>query len=85
MKQIFAVKDLAVQAFGMPFFVRSKGEAMRSFIDEVNNKGQQNSAIAAHPDDYELYSIGEYEEDAGTITAKIPELIARAKELVTKE
>lgn len=83
MKHIYAVKDLAVQGFGMPFFVRAKGEALRSFQDEVNGRGQPNSAIQAHPEDYELYSIGHYEEEIGTITATHPELIARAKDLVT--
>jgi len=79
MKPIYAVKDLAVQAFGTPFFVRAKGEAMRSFQDEVNKTAD--SAIAAHPEDYELYQLGEYDDQTGTILPQTPELIARAKDL----
>lgn len=86
MKKIYVVKDLAVQAHGLPFFMRSKGEAIRSFQDEVNGRGQDNSAIAAHPEDYELYEIGEYDEENGTIdTNEKNELVARAKDLVTLE
>lgn len=82
MKPIYAVKDLAVQAYGTPFFVRAKGEALRSFQDEANKKDGQ-SAIAAHPEDYELYYIGEYNDESGTISPIVPELIARAKDLIT--
>lgn len=82
MKPIYAVKDLATQAFGNPFTTRAQGEAMRSFIDEANNDPQK-SAIAQHPEDYELYKLGEYDDDTGQITAMEPELIARAKDLIT--
>lgn len=84
MKHIYAVKDLAVQAFGQPFFVRAKGEAIRSFQDEVN-KAPGESAIAAHPEDYELYYIGSYDDQTAQITEtpeRMPELIARAKDLL---
>lgn len=82
MKIYFAVKDLAVQAFGQPFLVRSQGEALRSFQDEVNKTDGQ-SAIAAHPEDYELYKIGEYHDTTGDIVGMTPELVARAKDLLT--
>ena len=83
MKPIYAVKDLATQAFGNPFVTRAQGEAMRSFTDEANADPQK-SAIAQHPDDYELYKLGEYNDDTGEITSIKPELIARAKDLTVK-
>lgn len=82
MKPIYAVKDLAVQAYGQPFFVRAKGEALRSFQDEVNKRDGQ-SSIAQHPEDYELYYIGDWDDLTGEITPHEPELIARAKDLLT--
>lgn len=83
MKVIFAVKDLAVQAFGIPFFVRSKGEAIRSFTDEANGKGSANSAIHAHPEDYELYELGVYDdEDAALVPHQKPIHVVRAKDLL---
>lgn len=84
MKPIYAVKDLAVQAYGTPFFVRAKGEALRSFQDEANKK-DGNSAIAQHPEDYELYYIGDYDDMTGELTATTPVLIARAKDLMRGE
>ncbi|AXH78052.1 MAG: nonstructural protein [Microviridae sp.] len=81
MKPIYAVKDLAVQVFGTPFFVRAKGEAIRSFQDEANNTSSD-SAIAKHPEDYELYILGHYDEQTGQITPCDIELVARAKDLL---
>jgi len=82
MKHYYAVKDLAVQAFGSPFLVRARGEALRSFQDEANRTDGQ-SAVAQHPEDYELYYIGTYDEEHGTLAGQPPELIARAKDLLT--
>nr|QJB19931.1 MAG: nonstructural protein [Microvirus sp.] len=81
---IYAVKDLAVQAYGDPFSVRAKGEAIRSFMDEAN-RTDGNSAIAKHPEDYELYHIANYDENLGEMIAVKSELIARAKDLITQE
>lgn len=87
MKHIYAVKDLAVQAFGQPFFTRSKGEAMRSFQDEANST-DPNSPMAKHPEDYELYYLGTYEDETAKITPGnegVPEYVARAKDLLKGE
>ena len=82
MNLYFAVKDLAVQAFGIPFLVRAQGEALRSFQDEANRTDEK-SAIAQHPEDYELYKIASYDDQTGEIKGHEPELVARAKDLIT--
>lgn len=82
MKHVYAVKDLAIQGFGDCFLVRAPGEAVRSFQDEVN-RSDGKSAVAAHPEDYELYKIGEYDDSQGVLHAlDKPELVARAKDLL---
>ena len=53
----FTVRDVKSEAFMQPFFARSKGEAMRSFSDEVNNPTQ--GLIGKHPSDFVLFMIGE--------------------------
>lgn len=80
--KICAVKDRAVDAFGVPFFVKSAGEAMRSFEDEVNRK---ESPFYAHPDDYDLYRIGEYDDASGLVTGVGPDLLSRGKDVINKE
>jgi len=79
-KPIYAIKDLAVQAFNVPFTARAKGEALRSFIDEVNN---QESQLHKHPEDYELHHIADFDDQTGEIIPKTPELAARAKDVIT--
>lgn len=54
-KVICAVWDAAVESFGQPFFVRSRGEAIRSFQDEVQKPDSQ---LHLHPEDYDLYELG---------------------------
>lgn len=57
--QICVVRDLAIGAFGVPFFVQSVGQAKRSFGDEVN---KPDSPIHQHPEDYELFHLGSYDD-----------------------
>lgn len=78
---ICAVRDRAVDAFGQPFFVRHEGEALRSFADEINRSG---STFGAHPDDYDLYRIGYYDDASGTILpADKPDMLSTGKSLVS--
>lgn len=80
--QVFAVRDSAVDAFGRPMFMQAKGQAMRSFTDEVN---RADSDMAKHPADYELYFLGEFDDAGGAFTlAERPELLARAVDVFVK-
>lgn len=76
--KIYAVKDLAIEAFGNPIFVRHQGQAIRGFQDECKNP---ESMMNRHPGDYELYYIGEYDDTTATITpATNIERVARASD-----
>lgn len=60
--KVLAVRDRAVEAFGTPIFCNAIGQGVRSFIDEVNRDG---GPMNAHPEDYELYLVGEFDDQAG--------------------
>nr|QJB20881.1 MAG: nonstructural protein [Microvirus sp.] len=60
--QVFSVRDKAVGAFLQPFYARSRGEAMRSFIDAM---ADGNHAFEKHPEDYDLYYLGDFDEEKG--------------------
>lgn len=78
---ICAVRDRAVDAFGQPFFVRHEMEAMRSFGDEINRSG---SNFSVHPDDYDLYRLGTYDDQTGNILPDDrPAMLSSGKSLVT--
>nr|QJB19060.1 MAG: nonstructural protein [Microvirus sp.] len=62
MLQVYAVFDKAVGAFAQPIFVRSRGEALRSFMQAVSADGSQMGRFAA---DYELHQLAEYDDQTG--------------------
>lgn len=80
--QIVAIRDRALGAYMRPAFVPSLGVALRGFTDEVNRK---DSEIAAHPDDYDLYHFGEFDDEAGQFASIEPEQIAMGKQVLIKE
>ncbi|WNK13269.1 MAG: nonstructural protein [Microvirus sp.] len=78
--QICAVYDSATQMFGRPFFVQARGHALRSFTDEVN-KGDKQSDISNHSDDFDLYHFGHFDDNSGIwhLLDK-PDLLIRGKD-----
>lgn len=73
-----SVRDSAMQAYAPIMTFVAMGQAQRSFRDEVNRK---DSAMFAHPEDYELWLVGWFDEDTGVIELVRPECVARAKDL----
>lgn len=63
--KMFTVYDSKVGAFLMPFFMRSTPEAIRGWIDVVNDPSTK---FNKYPEDYTLFEIGEYDEVNGTVT-----------------
>lgn len=78
---MIAVRDSAAAAFNTPFCAPSTGLAIRSFRDEVNRKADGN-LMNTHPEDFELYQVGEYDEDTGTVIPCEHVLLARGKDCV---
>lgn len=78
---IVAVRDRGVDAFGVPFFVRHKNEAVRSFKDEVNRNG---SIFNNHPDDYDLYLLGSFDDNGGKLSPVDVQMIAVGKSLINE-
>lgn len=70
--QCFAVRDKAVGAFLGPFFVRSKGEAIRSFGDAVNDPKHQ---FARHLNDYALFQLGSFDDQSGMFTPAVEKVV----------
>lgn len=62
---VVSIYDQAVGAFGRPAFVRSEGEAVRSFTNEVNRAGEDNP-MHGHPEHFALWFLGHYDDATGT-------------------
>lgn len=72
--QAFAIRDVQVGLYNRPYFMISKGQAIRSFTDEINRPSDENP-MYKHPSDYELFYLGEYDEASGTFITLQPELV----------
>lgn len=79
------VKDRAADAFGRPMFVRSIGEAIRSFSDEVNRKAEDNQ-LYNHSDDFDLFELGEFDDNTGLMSLHDqPKLVSLGKQVKITE
>lgn len=74
-----SIKDRSIDAFQPIGSMRAEGEAIRGFQDALNNPN--NGPIYKHPDDFDLYVLGELDDETGTITPCTPRKIADGKQL----
>lgn len=80
--EIYSALDRAVKAYMQPFFVRSRGEALRSFTDAVNSQDHQ---FHKHAGDYSLWFLGRYDDATGSFAAVEPERVVTALEVLVDE
>ena len=80
--KIVAIRDRAGDLFSQPAFVNSRGAAIRSFGDEVNRKAENNQ-LNTHPEDFDLYEIGTFDDSTGELIPTTPKQIAVGKDLKT--
>jgi len=80
-KKVFSIRDAKAQMYNQPFFQRTHGEAERNFQQLVKD---EKSMISKFPDDYDLYFIGEYDDNAGTLKPlDTPQHIVKAVSLTS--
>lgn len=77
---IVAVRDRAADVFAQPNFVHSVGGAIRSFSDEINRVAHDN-VLNKHPEDFDLYQLGVYDDNSGLFVSDKPKQIAVGKDL----
>ena len=76
---VVCVRDRAGNVFGVPQFVVSAGAAIRSFGDGINNEAKDNP-LYMHPEDFDLYSLGTYDDENGSFSGDVPKQIAVGKD-----
>ncbi len=59
---MFTVHDSKAETFLPPFFVPSRGLAIRAFEDCINSNEHH---FGKHPADYTLFSLGFFDTDSG--------------------
>lgn len=63
--EIFAVRDVISDTYGRPFYSPNVASGVRSITMEVNNAHMDNM-LHTHPDDFELYHLGQFNDATGT-------------------
>lgn len=69
MKTLFTVYDRKSQQYAAPFAEINDGTAIRAMQDVMKNKDHP---FAAYPEDYELISLGQFDEQTGEIVVNKP-------------
>lgn len=62
----FCTHDRAADAYSPPFVAPHNGVAIRGFTDAINDSRKE-SDISRHPDDFDLYLVGEFNSHTGEI------------------
>ena len=79
---IVSVKDRAADVFNRPFFVPHRNVAIRDFTDEVNRVAADNQ-LNKHSDDFDLYLLGHFDDNAGSFTMEEqPLVLVRGKDVL---
>lgn len=69
LRHIYALHDLKSEAFLPPWTAATQGLAFRSLADVVNGAPNPGDPVVTHPEDFELYRIGLFDEQTGAIVA----------------
>lgn len=77
--KVLAVRDRAIDAFGQPMFSPNVGGAVRAFGDEVKRAAEGNQ-LNKHPEDFDLYIIGDFDDATGELIPQRPEQVAIGKD-----
>lgn len=68
---VFSYRDLKV-GFGMPVVDQNEAAAVRGFSYAINGR---DGIMGFSPSDFDLYKIGVFDTEKGTIEAVTPELV----------
>lgn len=79
---MYSVYDSKVEAYAQPIFMRTHGEAIRSFESACNNEQHE---FSKHASDYTLFHIGSYDDSDATFECNMtPIPLAKAHEVVAR-
>lgn len=79
-----SVRDVVASTFGRPIFAPNTASAVRSIQNEVN-RPQDGNMLNTHPDDFELYHLGNYDDQTGGVEMlPQPQLLVRCSNLVNR-
>lgn len=80
--KIYSIRDTKGEIYNTPFYQRTHGEAERNFKTVASDL---KSTISQFPEDYDLYYLGEYDDQTGKIKSlDTPQHITKAINVIDK-
>lgn len=67
--RLYSIFDTAVGAYLRPFWSDHKANAIRSFVQCVNDKSSPDNMVANHPDQFVLFEVGEFHCSTGVFSS----------------
>lgn len=83
--KIFTVYDMKAEFFGQPFFEQEEASAIRSFGDAVNDGSNPANQWFKHPEDFQLYLIGSFDNERGELKTCLPKALVMASALARRK
>lgn len=80
--KVYALTDLKAGNYSTPFFCASNGLAIRMFSDLVRDP---KTTLSRHPDDFQLFCLGEFDDNSGELTSKKPEFLSKANDFINAQ
>ena len=77
----FSIRDTCVGVFGMPMFFQNSAGAVRALGDVVNRSSEDNNYYQ-HPEHYQLFEIGVFDDDSGSFEPIVPVFVVDCQSLV---
>lgn len=78
---VYAVRDTCVGAFLLPMVFQNNAGAVRALGDAVNRPEKDNQ-FYQHPEHYQLYRVGDYDDETGMLESAVPEFVVDCQSLV---
>lgn len=78
----FSIRDAKAEIYNPPFFKKTMGEAERDFHQLCKD---DKSMPAKYPEDYDLYHVGQYDDNNGKFEPlATPQHIVKAVDVLTR-
>lgn len=76
--KVYSLRDVRTEAFMRPMFVQNQKVIERVMEDGLRD---ESSNLSRHPEDYQLYYLGEFDEDTGKIDSVPPEFLFNVNQM----
>ncbi len=80
--EAYSIYDSKSKIFSPPFFLRSRGEAIRAFSTTA---GDKTNNVGKFPEDFTLFQVGHYDDNTGALTQGKLDSIGLASQFVVEE